>query len=239
MSEHTNTVTYPGDKVWGSMMVERLPNIPALAKAAPAMRELIRQSYAWSYEAPNGPLPKGTLDTHYGAQHDMAYLARSISHFKYGSQFWVARSEGLNGVLLGFVKTTPGEALEDPQPDTVYLNDVVVTPNARPGSTISSRQRGYGRTLVHAALKYGGYEDVPLLLEAFEVSEAGPNQLFRNMGLVRTAPAEPFEFPNGAALDMCEYSSPQGLTLSGVVHALEARYEPLGHAYPSKVVIRA
>ncbi|HZM64375.1 MAG TPA: GNAT family N-acetyltransferase [Candidatus Saccharimonadales bacterium] len=226
-----NTVTYANHSpIAGSFIVHRVTSVEVLKHVARPIREVIRRSYANSYEEPNGPLPKGTVDSRYKVLHHTQFAERATDHFRrHHSQYWVAQSEGSGSKsrMLGFAKTTPVAG-------DFYLNDVVVDPGL---GAVSSQRRGYGTMLVHAALKYGGHGDRPLNLEAFELNEGegGPNQMYRNMGLVRMGEADPFTFPNGSQLDMCLYSTPEGMTVNGVVQVLEARYPHLRQSFPSQV----
>lgn len=236
---------------WGKeLYVDRLTTPYDVVRAAPELCALILRAYSHAYEENGhdemkGQLPKGTVATRFGSgQHDR-YRIGAAKHFDGGSEFWVIRTEDGNGDIAAFAKVTPGEVLEDPRPGTVYLNDVVVDPRFQ--------RQGYGRTAVHAALKFSGLPDVPVWLEAFEASETrlvespqisenhpveshvdpGPNQLYKNMGLVRTGGADPFEFPDAdAELYMCEYGTPANFTLNGVIAAMEKRYADLRSAVP-------
>src|SRR5688572_14276592 len=228
MNAPATTVVYRSYSLRESLRVSRIQYPEGVEDWAPKMRGLIERGYTAAFEEPRGHLPAGTVATRYGAEHDAAFTARALDHHGRGSQYWTIRA---GGALLVFAKVTPGEVLDEPMPGVVYVNDIVVEAGST-GHTFQSHQRkGYASAVLHAALKFGGHDPHrPVVLEAFDASEdrmvngrlvAGPNQLYRNMGLERVGSADPFGFPNGAELWMSEFRTPAGFALDGAVHALE------------------
>lgn len=152
-------VRYP-NHFWGSTSVERLVNAAAVAQAAPLLRGIITVAYAHAYEEPAGPLPRGTIASRYSASYDTEFTERAVEHHVRGSQYWVVRKDAEdeeNNQPIGFVKISPGDVINPPRPGTVYINDVVVLPHKM--SRAGHQRRGVGRTMLHAALSYGGFDE--------------------------------------------------------------------------------
>jgi GNAT superfamily N-acetyltransferase len=231
-TEASNVVQYSGFGPWQHLRVQRLGYEERLADAGPLMRGLVLATYQRTFEVPYGSLPAGTVAQRYGEEHTDAFVQRAVDSHRRGSQYWVIRG---GDQLVGLAKVSPGETLDEPQPGVVYINDVIVAPE--------EQRKGYGSALLHAALKFGGHEPASVVaLDAFEAGESrvvntgfpapGSNQLYVGMGLERVGPADPFGFPNGAELWMCEYRTPEGTALDGVVKALEERRFALGAGRP-------
>lgn len=234
------SATYVNRRSWDELHVDRLTSAREVGEVSPQLCGLILRAYTHAYEKgesnnPSGRLPRGTIATRYSIANHARFRERAIEHYERGSQFWVIRAD--NGDITAFAKVTPGEVLEDPRPGTVYINDVATDPGDQ--WRANHQRRGYGRAALHAALTFGDFADVPVWLEAFEASEdqmvggylvPGRNQLYRNMGLERIGGVDPFTFHNDAELWMCEFGTPNGMTLNGVIGALEIRYPDLRQA---------
>lgn len=223
----TSSVMYPKHS-GRPIEIFNLRSPDQIARFGASMCGAINSAYANSYEDPNGPLEKGTVVRRYGPQEAKAWTERAVGFLASDSQYWAALAA--NNSVASFVKLTPYEG-------TVYVNDVVTRPAMQ--SSKSHQRRGYASMLLHASLKFGGFDPgSSVWLDAFDASEnrmgedglmvAGPNKLYTGMGLVAVGPSkDTFTFPDetgepGSQLFMTEYRTPQGVTLADVASNLEA-----------------
>jgi ribosomal protein S18 acetylase RimI-like enzyme len=140
-----------------------------------------------------------------------------------GSRFAVIADPTKSGRLLGYVKTTPLEAAypEFDRPGC-YVNDIIVRPEAQ--------GMGLGRMLLHAGLKFGGYDPgLPVVLEGYDGSPV--NEWYRNLGFQMGGASEPTVI-GGIELPMHFYSTEaSGIALAGLVAELEDRVPALSDGY--------
>jgi hypothetical protein len=209
-----------------ALVVERLRREDVNMDIARAVQTVMQPAYVAQFEWPRGSLPTGVITEGLfnpaSKKKVRSHHGRMSSHMStMGSQYWLLRDPEAPTDLIGLSKVTP-EGKKNPTP---YFNDVSVRPD---------RQRhGYGTVLAHAALKFGPLSpDGPLQLAGFGGSTV--NAWYEEVWGLTAAGMDPEGFPvnDRHTLPQVIYTTPEGLTVGGIIQRLEERTPELvsGHA---------
>jgi|GEM_PF-1521302 len=147
------------------------------------------------------------------------FWRRSLHHYLFaGSQFFVGRNTDNPDEILSLAKISNGPASDKTaQPGSIYLNDIIALPPWR---------TGIGSATVHAAFKFGGHEEAPLLLEGF-VGSSVNTWYTERWGLSAGNLSQPFKV--GGAQEQYFFSH-EGHTLGDIALRLEAHNPALNTA---------
>jgi len=147
------------------------------------------------------------------------YRSRALHHYLHAdSQFFIGRTTAEPNRILSLAKISDGPKSDDTaEPGSIYLNDIIAIPPWR---------KGIGAATAHAAFKFGGHSDAPLLLEGFVGSSV--NEWYINRwGLVPGEQSEQFHV--GGAQEQY-FRSPEGHTLGDIAVRFETHNPALSSA---------
>ncbi len=197
----------------GTFVVDELSGLElAQPKNIRQILGLITTSYTAQY-APTGVMTKEDIHARYNPEdwsNVWRYGKATMKHFiGSGSQFFVGRSDAQPDDFLSFVKISNGPKSDQTAPEgSIYLNDVIARPPWR---------NGHGGATAHAAFRFGGHQDAPLLLEGFEGSSV--NEWYTNRwGLEPGALSQ--QFGVGGAQERY-FRSPEGHVIGNIALRLE------------------
>jgi GNAT superfamily N-acetyltransferase len=188
--------------------------------AAEAMR-LIAAAYGHQFEEPRGKLSRDTFARRYDPD-DKGLLDRHFnrmaSSLESGAQYWFSYVDEGEATLNGLSKVSPSRPKQTQKArltgPNAYVNDLLVEPR--------SQRKGLGSGLLHAPLRFGGFEyDKALALDAFK-GNPQVNSWFERLGML---PVEvevgPFDIDGIHSLEQIRYSTPESVSLGQVRIRLE------------------
>jgi len=205
----------------GTFVVDELSFVDLARK--PAIKQLlgvVMEAYVTQYTP--ALMPEADIRAKYDPENPDnvgRYRARALRHYLHAdSQYFVGRSTAEPGRVLSFAKISDGQKSDETAAaGSIYLNDIV---------TVPPWGNGFGSATAHAAFKFGGHSDAPLLLEGFVGSSV--NEWYtERWGLVPGEQSEQFHV--GSAQEQY-FRSPDDHTLGDIAARLETHNPALSSA---------
>jgi GNAT superfamily N-acetyltransferase len=196
-----------------NLIVERLNRDRVDLNMGRAVQDVLHSAYSSAYERV-GFLPEGATKRNFSSNplQVRRRVQRMRQHMRDSSQYWIARDPAEDHRLIGLAKVTPEE-------DGLYVNDIVVQE--------SNQRNGIGRALAHAALKHqrAVLLGEPVTLDA--VHQGVVNHWYEQewgLSLEPNGEINAHGIPFGEdSLGTVRYISPEGVTLGGIIAAMEER----------------